>query len=159
MKISGQTKFIAGLFIGHFIISPISDGRVKKVFEKITQSKENLNNDFEKVSAKNKEFFIDKYGKTNGERYYDLFINRTLGIYPKSNDGDEERSGDSRLNNDNRSNQMNPNNDAYWQSREYNERPDNWQSGGNQEYSQQELDNHSNQMNPNNEAYNSSRGK
>ena len=27
---------------------------------------------------------------------------------------------------DNRSNQMNPNNDAYWQSRGWDERPDDW---------------------------------
>ena len=27
---------------------------------------------------------------------------------------------------DNHSNQLNPNNDAYWQSRGYDERPDNW---------------------------------
>ena len=26
----------------------------------------------------------------------------------------------------NHANQMNPNNDAYWQARGYNERPDNW---------------------------------
>ena len=28
---------------------------------------------------------------------------------------------------DNRANQMNPNNDAYWQSRGYDEKPDDWQ--------------------------------
>lgn len=28
--------------------------------------------------------------------------------------------------NDNRANQMNPNNDAYWQARGEDERPDNW---------------------------------
>ena len=28
---------------------------------------------------------------------------------------------------DNRSNQMNPNNDAYWASRGYDERPDDWE--------------------------------
>ncbi len=27
----------------------------------------------------------------------------------------------------NRANQMNPNNDAYWQSRGYDERPDDWE--------------------------------
>ena len=27
---------------------------------------------------------------------------------------------------DNHSNQLNPNNDAYWQSRGYDERPDDW---------------------------------
>lgn len=27
---------------------------------------------------------------------------------------------------DNHANQLNPNNDAYWQSRGYDERPDNW---------------------------------
>lgn len=29
---------------------------------------------------------------------------------------------------DNHSNQLNPNNDAYWQSRGYDERPDDWDS-------------------------------
>ena len=28
----------------------------------------------------------------------------------------------------NHSNQMNPNNDAYWQARGYNERPDDWEN-------------------------------
>ena len=28
---------------------------------------------------------------------------------------------------DNQANQMNPNNDAYWQSRGYDERPDDWE--------------------------------
>ena len=28
---------------------------------------------------------------------------------------------------DNRANQMNPNNDAYWESRGYDERPDDWE--------------------------------
>jgi len=30
-------------------------------------------------------------------------------------------------NNNNRANQLNPNNDAYWQSRGYNERPNDWE--------------------------------
>lgn len=29
--------------------------------------------------------------------------------------------------NDNHSDQLNPNNDAYWQSRDYDERPDDWE--------------------------------
>lgn len=45
---------------------------------------------------------------------------------------------------DNYSNQMNPNNDAYWDSRD----------NDNYDYDQADLDNHSNQMNPNNDAYN-----
>lgn len=31
-----------------------------------------------------------------------------------------------KQNDDNHSNQLNPNNDAYWQSRGYDERPDDW---------------------------------
>ena len=31
-------------------------------------------------------------------------------------------------NDDNRSNQLNPNNDAYWQSRECDERPPDWEA-------------------------------
>ena len=59
-------------------------------------------------------------------------------------------------NNDNRADQMNPNNDAYWQSRGHDERPDDWEDdleddkGGND-------DNRANQLNPNNDAYRSSR--
>lgn len=64
---------------------------------------------------------------------------------------------------DNRSNQMNPNNDAYWESRGNDERPSDWQerttySSGSYGYSDQELNNHSNQLNPNNDAYWQSRG-
>ncbi len=60
---------------------------------------------------------------------------------------------------DNHSNQMNPNNDAYWESRGYDERPEDWEDGGNErDYSNSDMDNHSNQMNPNNDAYWQSRG-
>ena len=58
---------------------------------------------------------------------------------------------------DNRADQMNPNNDAYWQSRGYDDRPDDWEyqieddDGGDD-------DNRANQLNPNNDAYWSSRG-
>ena len=54
-------------------------------------------------------------------------------------------------NNDNHSNQMNPNNDAYWQSRGEDERPDDWEDRVDDDhgYSKDELDNHSNQLNPN----------
>ena len=60
----------------------------------------------------------------------------------------------SKSNNDNHSNQCNPNNDAYWDSRGYDGRPDDWddQSDDN-DYSQAELDNHSNQLNPNHSEY------
>jgi hypothetical protein len=37
----------------------------------------------------------------------------------------------------NHSNQMNPNNDAYWQSRGYNERPDDWEDQVDKEEQQQ----------------------
>ena len=60
-------------------------------------------------------------------------------------------------NDNNRADQMNPNNDAYWESRGFDERPDDWEDriendeGGDD-------DNRANQMNPNNDAYHSSRG-
>ena len=59
---------------------------------------------------------------------------------------------------DNHADQMNPNNDAYWESRGYDERPDDWEEQAaaavddDHEMSQAELDNHANQMNPNNDA-------
>ena len=62
-------------------------------------------------------------------------------------------------NDDNRADQMNPNNDAYWQSRGYDERPDDWEdrvAGDDDEGGDD--DNRANQLNPNNEAYWSSRG-
>ena len=54
---------------------------------------------------------------------------------------------------DNRADQMNPNNDAYYQARGFDERPDDWED---QEHDN-DNDNRSNQMNPNNEAYQRSR--
>ena len=37
----------------------------------------------------------------------------------------------------NHANQMNPNNDAYWQARGYNERPDDWEGQGAKKEQQQ----------------------
>lgn len=58
-------------------------------------------------------------------------------------------------NDDNRANQMNPNNDAYWQSRRYDERTENWADSDADDGND---DNRANQLNPNNDAYWSSRG-
>jgi len=51
---------------------------------------------------------------------------------------------------------MNPNNDAYWESRGYDERPDDWESLSDSTPSYD--DNRANQLNPNNDAYWQSRG-
>ena len=61
-------------------------------------------------------------------------------------------------NNDNRADQMNPNNDAYWQSRGYDERPDDWEGHLEDDDEGSDDDNRANQLNPNNDAYRSSRG-
>ena len=61
-------------------------------------------------------------------------------------------------NDDNRANQMNPNNDAYWQSRGYDERPDDWEDQADDDTADND-DNRANQLNPNNDAYWSSRGQ
>ena len=61
-------------------------------------------------------------------------------------------------NDDNRADQMNPNNDAYWESRGYDERPDDWE-GEVDDDNDGDDDNRSNQLNPNNDAYWSSRGE
>ena len=61
-------------------------------------------------------------------------------------------------NDDNRADQMNPNNDAYWESRGYDERPDDWEGGGDED-DEGDDDNRSNQLNPNNDAYWESRGE
>ena len=58
---------------------------------------------------------------------------------------------------DNHANQMNPNNDAYHQSRGGDGRPDEDDEEEDNGPSQADLDNHANQMNPNNDAYHSSR--
>ena len=42
-------------------------------------------------------------------------------------------------NNDNHANQMNPNNDAYWQSRGHDERPDDWEEGDSYRGDQRQL--------------------
>jgi len=41
---------------------------------------------------------------------------------------------------DNRSSQLNPNNDTYWQSREFDERPDDWEERAHGESSKQQAD-------------------
>ena len=41
---------------------------------------------------------------------------------------------------DNRSQQLNPNNDAYWQSRGFDERPDDWEERKEGEISEQQAD-------------------
>ena len=59
-------------------------------------------------------------------------------------------------------NQMNPNNDTNWESRGYDERPDDWEDQvveDEPEPAQADLDNRANQMNPNSDAYSSSRDK
>lgn len=66
-------------------------------------------------------------------------------------------------NNDNHANQCNPNNEAYWSSR--NEEYDNPDTRTNEltyesdtpTKTQDDWDNHANQLNPNNDAYKSSR--
>ena len=62
-------------------------------------------------------------------------------------------------NNDNRADQMNPNNDAYWQSRGHDGRPDDWEGHLEDEDEGGDDDNRANQLNPNNDTYRSSRGE
>ena len=62
-------------------------------------------------------------------------------------------------NDDNRADQMNPNNDAYWESRGYDERPDDWEGLVDDDDDDGDDDNRANQLNPNNDAYRSSRGE
>jgi hypothetical protein len=59
---------------------------------------------------------------------------------------------------DNRSRQLNPNNDEYWRSRGYDEKPTDWEYRT-YDYSKDERDNRSNQLNPNNDSYWKSRGR
>ena len=61
-------------------------------------------------------------------------------------------------NDDNRANQMNPNNDAYWQSRGHDDRPEDWEERVDDNDDDND-DNRANQLNPNNDAYWSSRGE
>ena len=61
------------------------------------------------------------------------------------------------IDDDNRADQMNPNNDAYWQSRGYDDRPDDWEGGGDDD--DRNDDNRAKQLNPNNDAYWSSRSE
>ena len=60
-------------------------------------------------------------------------------------------------NDDNHANQMNPNNDAYWDSRGFDGRPDDWEDQVDEDEGGDD-DNRANQLNPNNDAYSSSRG-
>lgn len=62
--------------------------------------------------------------------------------------------------NDQRSDSMNPNNDAYWESRGYDEQPDNWEDlVANGEVESQHDDNHANQLNPEHPEFAHSRGE
>ena len=76
-------------------------------------------------------------------------------------------------NDDNRADQMNPNNDSYWESRGYDERPDDWagridddgddddedDDDGDDDDDDGDDDNRADQLNPNNDVYWSSRGE
>ncbi len=61
----------------------------------------------------------------------------------------------SKSNNDNHANQCNPNNDAYWQSREDDCRPEDWEDRIDDDYqpTNSDLNNHSNQLNPSHPEY------
>ena len=41
---------------------------------------------------------------------------------------------------DNHANQLNPNNDAYWESREFDERPDDWEERAQEENAKEQAD-------------------
>lgn len=49
--------------------------------------------------------------------------------------GSDDHRGKGRTQEDNRANQLNPNHDAYWQSRGHEERPDDWASRPDDPYS------------------------
>ena len=63
----------------------------------------------------------------------------------------------SKNNSDNHANQCNPNNDAYWQSRGEENRPQDWEEQFDDVDDYQstisDLNNHSNQLNPNHPEY------
>ena len=62
-----------------------------------------------------------------------------------------------RDNDNNHADQMNPNNDAYWESRGFDERPDDWEE---HDESEDKHDyNRANQLNPNNDEYERSRSE
>ncbi len=130
---------IVGGLAGHYLIEP----GYRKFLDKrhnLTQEPdaEKLKEIEQKITNYSHLLFEDYFGSEAEEKYQEYY------------------------NQNNRSNQLNPNNDAYWQSRGHNERPDDWEEktqDGNEEYSQSELDNHANQMNPNNDAYWQSRGE
>ena len=46
--------------------------------------------------------------------------------------------GHSHADNDNHANQCNPNNDAYWNSRGYDDKPDDWEERSEEEHSEDE---------------------
>ncbi len=62
-----------------------------------------------------------------------------------------------RGNDDNHANQMNPNNDAYRESRGFDERPDDWEDPDSDNGMHD--DNRANQLNPNNPEYERSRNQ
>lgn len=147
-KSSSWGKFIVGIVLGTFLVAPYKNGElqdeitwVKGVFTDKPEIEDyDYSKDFEQIrkDANNQTFriFRAKYGDD------------ALELYEKYKSYN------------NRANQLNPNNDAYWQSRGYDQRPDNWEDIYNNDYyySQDEIDNRANQLNPNNDAYWQSRG-
>jgi len=182
-KSGGWGKLFIGAAIGTFLIAPYRNGNfddeiagVKRRFGKSTSSP-NLKGDFESIKREQDnrllELFEARYG-AKGLEYFQLYQSSykqrpIVDGYLMTPDEEkiwktfdkqaEKYRTPDKASLDNRSNQLNPNNDAYYQSRGYDERPSDWESNSsNHEYSQDELDNHSNQLNSNNDAYWQSRG-
>lgn len=125
--------------------SPVFYSKLDNLFSKNSQNRKTKN------EARNESIFneLDDYSSL----YNSVLVQKYLEVNPTKASLDDD-------NNDNHANQLNPNNDAYWQSRGYDERPDNWEDlmQEEDEETKANLDNYSNQLNPNNDAYWQSRG-
>lgn len=126
--------------ISYKYASPILNSKLDNLFGKNTQNEEGIDNIFYELDD-----YSSLYNSVLVQKYFEL--NPTKGSINDDNI-------------DNHANQLNPNNDAYWQSRGYDERPDNWEDLMQEEDEEikANLDNYSNQLNPNNDAYWQSRG-
>ncbi len=135
--------FIIGGLFTYYILTPAIDGKFNSLF--------GGDKPVDKKSSHEAKLFNQIDGKVAVYRHYlfkKYFNKNSVSKYREYH----------RLNN--YSNQLNPENDAYWQSRGYSKRPENCEEILKNDFNQTKdnWDNYSNQLNPNNDAYWQSRG-
>lgn len=134
--------------ISYKYASPIINSKLNNLFGNSINKQKTTNEERNKSNSIEHDNYSSLYFSVLEQRYLEVNSNKNL------------KEDDNKDNKDNHANQLNPNNDAYWQSRGYDERPEDWEDLIQEEddNTKANSDNHSNQLNPNNDAYWQSRG-